>query len=227
MPKAEGGDKGAITGAAIGTAVGAVAGSGRDAAGRTDCRRRRCGRRRLCRVAGRRGREDGRRPTGARTAARRCDGRRQYRLGRGPGTAISLLRNRGAQMIERADGSWHNGKWVDFDPVRPPDIIESNVANDPAWERSAAMKRPLRSDGRSLTRPPTLAPHAGGTLGLYPGVARRRASADPDSHLPAARLHLAATFCAAALSGRGGPGQRSRGGITRGPRTASSSPSRS
>ena len=43
-------------------------------------------------------------------------------------TAISLLRNRGAQMIERADGSWHNGKWVDFDPVRPPDIIESNVA---------------------------------------------------------------------------------------------------
>ena len=41
--------------------------------------------------------------------------------------AIDLLRDRGAQMIERADGAWHDGKWVDFDPVRPPDIIESRV----------------------------------------------------------------------------------------------------
>ena len=41
--------------------------------------------------------------------------------------AIDLLRDRGAQMIERADGSWRDGKWVDFDPVRPPDIIESRV----------------------------------------------------------------------------------------------------
>ena len=59
-------------------------------------------------------------------------------------------------MIERADGSWRNGKWADFDPVRPPDIIESNVANDPAWERSAAMKACRGRTGRSLTRPPTL-----------------------------------------------------------------------
>jgi len=40
---------------------------------------------------------------------------------------IDLLRDRGAQMIERADGSWHNGKWADFDPVRPPNIIESRI----------------------------------------------------------------------------------------------------
>jgi hypothetical protein len=31
-------------------------------------------------------------------------------------------------MIERADGAWRDGKWADFDPVRPPQVVESNVA---------------------------------------------------------------------------------------------------
>ena len=95
-------------------------------------------------------------------------------------TAIRLLRDRGAQMIERADGSWHNGKWVDFDPVRPPDIIVRERRNDPAWERKQAMKRP-HAVGRPVAYASAhVAPHAGRALGLYPGVARRRASADPD-----------------------------------------------
>jgi hypothetical protein len=37
--------------------------------------------------------------------------------------AADLMRDHGARMIERADGVWRNGKWTDFDPVRPPDVI--------------------------------------------------------------------------------------------------------
>lgn len=42
--------------------------------------------------------------------------------------AIDVLRGHCPRMIERADGSWRNGKWADFDPVRPPDVVESQVA---------------------------------------------------------------------------------------------------
>jgi hypothetical protein len=41
--------------------------------------------------------------------------------------AIGLLRDRNARMIERAEGTWREGKWFDFDPVRAPDIVESHV----------------------------------------------------------------------------------------------------
>src|SRR5579864_1484474 len=34
--------------------------------------------------------------------------------------AIDLLREYHPRMIERAEGLWRNGKWADFDPVRPP-----------------------------------------------------------------------------------------------------------
>lgn len=37
--------------------------------------------------------------------------------------AVDLMRDHGARMIERADGMWRNGRWTDFDPVRPPDVI--------------------------------------------------------------------------------------------------------
>jgi hypothetical protein len=37
--------------------------------------------------------------------------------------AVDLMRQKGARMVERADGSWHNGRWVDFDPVKPPHVI--------------------------------------------------------------------------------------------------------
>ncbi len=44
------------------------------------------------------------------------------------GTAIDRLRSCGARMIERATGAWQNGKWTDFDPVLPPDVIEAHAA---------------------------------------------------------------------------------------------------
>lgn len=127
--KAEGGDKGAITGAALGTAVGAVAGlaatplvgpiaiAGGAAAGAYAGS--------LAGAVNKMGDDEPSpelRPAGVMVAVN-ADSAEDEEI------AIDLLRDRGAQMIERAEGSWHNGKWVDFDPVRPPDIIESHVAN--------------------------------------------------------------------------------------------------
>jgi len=126
--KAEGGDKGALTGAAIGTAVGAVAGlaavplvgpvaiAGGAAAGAYAGS--------LAGAVNKMGDDEPAlelRPAGVMVAVN-ADSVEDEEI------AIDLFRDRGAQMIERADGAWHDGKWVDFDPVRPPDIIESRVA---------------------------------------------------------------------------------------------------
>ena len=40
-------------------------------------------------------------------------------------TAIEVLRAHGAQDIERHEGEWRNGQWVDFDPVAPPATIDA------------------------------------------------------------------------------------------------------
>jgi hypothetical protein len=125
--KAEGGGKGALTGAAIGTAVGAVAGlaavplvgpvaiAGGAAAGAYAGS--------LAGAVNKMGDDEPApelRPAGVMVAVN-ADSAEDEEI------AIDLFRDRGAQMIERADGAWHGGKWVDFDPVRPPDIIESRV----------------------------------------------------------------------------------------------------
>lgn len=34
--------------------------------------------------------------------------------------AAQILREAGGKDVERADGRWRDGKWVDFDPVQPP-----------------------------------------------------------------------------------------------------------
>jgi hypothetical protein len=52
--------------------------------------------------------------------------------------AIDVLRERGAKMIERAQGEWRGGKWADFDPVRVPDIVEQRT---PSEARAAARPR--------------------------------------------------------------------------------------
>jgi hypothetical protein len=52
--------------------------------------------------------------------------------------AVDLMQDHGARMIERADGAWQNGKWADFDPVRPPQVIESHVAG--SAERTEARR---------------------------------------------------------------------------------------
>ena len=42
--------------------------------------------------------------------------------------AVDLMRAGGAQMIERADGSWLDGHWANFDPLKPPEVIEQKAA---------------------------------------------------------------------------------------------------
>jgi len=39
--------------------------------------------------------------------------------------ACDILRAHGARQIERAEGEWQDGRWVDFDPRATPMLIES------------------------------------------------------------------------------------------------------
>jgi hypothetical protein len=36
---------------------------------------------------------------------------------------IERLRGYGAADIERAQGKWENGDWIDFDPATPPRLV--------------------------------------------------------------------------------------------------------
>ncbi len=38
--------------------------------------------------------------------------------------AVNILRSAGAQDIERADGTWEAGHWIDFDPLKPPLLVD-------------------------------------------------------------------------------------------------------
>jgi hypothetical protein len=38
---------------------------------------------------------------------------------------IDILRREGAEDIERAEGQWRDGSWVDFDPLQPPSKIDA------------------------------------------------------------------------------------------------------
>jgi hypothetical protein len=126
--KAAGGDRGAVKGAAIGTAVGAVAGlaatpilgpvaiAGGAAAGAYAGS--------LAGAVNRMGDDRAAaqpRPAGVMVAVNAQSAQEQDR-------AVTVLHGHGARMIERADGAWRDGKWMDFDPVRAPDVLESNVA---------------------------------------------------------------------------------------------------
>jgi hypothetical protein len=42
--------------------------------------------------------------------------------------AIDLFRHRGARMVERADGQWVDGRWVDFNPIEPPRVVDQKAA---------------------------------------------------------------------------------------------------
>lgn len=39
--------------------------------------------------------------------------------------ASVVLSAQGAEDMEMADGTWHDGKWIDFDPVTPPCFISA------------------------------------------------------------------------------------------------------
>lgn len=38
--------------------------------------------------------------------------------------AANLLQSVGAKDVERADGTWQMGKWVDFDPLQAPKLVD-------------------------------------------------------------------------------------------------------
>ncbi|HVO87689.1 MAG TPA: hypothetical protein VMV45_04040, partial [Casimicrobiaceae bacterium] len=42
--------------------------------------------------------------------------------------AIDLFRHKGARMVERAEGQWVDGRWVDFNPIEPPKVVEQKAA---------------------------------------------------------------------------------------------------
>jgi hypothetical protein len=140
-PQAAGGDKGAVKGAAIGTAVGVVAGlaatplvgplaiAGGAAAGAYAGS--------LAGAVEKMGNGHPAaqpRPAGVMVAVN-TDTPEDEEL------SIDLLRDFGARMIERADGTWRDGKWVDFDPVNPPQVIESRLAG-------SVQRHDERRDGR-------------------------------------------------------------------------------
>ena len=140
-PKAQGGDSGAVKGAAIGTAVGALAGlaatpvvgplgvAGGAAAGAYAGS--------LAGAVGRMGSDRNApqpRPAGVMVAVNAVAPESEA-------LAVDLLREQGARMIERADGTWRDGRWADFDPVTSPDIIESHVAGTTPQRASRADER--------------------------------------------------------------------------------------
>ena len=43
-------------------------------------------------------------------------------------SASVVLSAVGAEDLEMADGTWHDGKWIDFDPVTPPRFISAPLA---------------------------------------------------------------------------------------------------
>jgi hypothetical protein len=38
--------------------------------------------------------------------------------------ATNVLQSVGAKDVERADGTWQTGKWVDFDPLQQPKLVD-------------------------------------------------------------------------------------------------------
>jgi hypothetical protein len=44
--------------------------------------------------------------------------------------AANILRTEGARDVERADGTWQAGKWVDFDPLKPPLFVDLPASED-------------------------------------------------------------------------------------------------
>ena len=49
--------------------------------------------------------------------------------------AVNVLRAAGARDIERADGSWESGQWTDFDPLKPPLLVDLPDSEEHAMRR--------------------------------------------------------------------------------------------
>jgi|SRR4051812_5114261 len=48
--------------------------------------------------------------------------------------AVDILRSQGARQIERAEGRWENGAWLDFDPGATPQLISAPLSQTGALE---------------------------------------------------------------------------------------------
>jgi hypothetical protein len=44
--------------------------------------------------------------------------------------AANILRTEGARDVERADGTWQAGTWIDFDPLKPPLLVDLPASED-------------------------------------------------------------------------------------------------
>ena len=51
------------------------------------------------------------------------------------GEAIRVLRDCGADNIERAEGIWENGDWIDFDPTAVPMLVDQAHLHAPGVAR--------------------------------------------------------------------------------------------
>lgn len=58
--------------------------------------------------------------------------------------AVECLRAHGVEDIERADGQWRDGQWIDFDPLRAPQRVD----DAPAKAGGSAASSPSSSSGR-------------------------------------------------------------------------------
>ena len=54
--------------------------------------------------------------------------------------AVQVLRAQGAQDIERAEGEWRDGAWVDFDPRRTRQLLDDQKTTENADETPALLK---------------------------------------------------------------------------------------
>jgi hypothetical protein len=54
--------------------------------------------------------------------------------------AIEILRAHGAGQIERAEGRWEDGKWLDFDPRATPNIVGGLRAGEPNEQAPGASR---------------------------------------------------------------------------------------
>jgi hypothetical protein len=45
--------------------------------------------------------------------------------------AIEIFEQCGARQVERAEGTWADGEWADFDPVTPPQLVRPTAENRP------------------------------------------------------------------------------------------------
>lgn len=49
--------------------------------------------------------------------------------------AVNILRSESARDIERADGTWEGGHWIDFDPLKPPLLVDLPANQDVALRK--------------------------------------------------------------------------------------------